>query len=218
MKCPHCLTGYHPKLHSIHLYPDCEGAKRIDQTICSECGKSSIFLQLGTHTTAGGQLVDSLVEKTLLVYPKGSMRPPCPIEVPDDFSEDYKEACLVLGDSPKASAALSRRCLQHILREKANVTPSELSKEIQEILDRKVLPSHLSEHLDAVRNIGNFAAHPNKSKITGEITSVEPGEAEWCLDVVEGLFDYYFVQPAITAKKRAALDKKLADAGKPPMK
>jgi len=36
--------------------------------------------------------------------------------------------------------------------------------------------------------------------------------------VLEGLFDFYFVQPAISERKRAALDKKLADAGKPPMK
>jgi len=45
-----------------------------------------------------------------------------------------------------------------------------------------------------------------------------PSEAEWCLNVIEGLFDFYFVQPEIMAKKRIALDKKLADTGKPPMK
>jgi hypothetical protein len=32
------------------------------------------------------------------------------------------------------------------------------------------------------------------------------------------LFDFYFVQPEVLKKKREALDKKLADAGKPPMK
>jgi hypothetical protein len=53
---------------------------------------------------------------------------------------------------------------------------------------------------------------------TGEIIDVEPGEAEWLLNVLEGLFDHYFVQPAILAAKKDALNKKLADAGKPPMK
>lgn len=69
-----------------------------------------------------------------------------------------------------------------------------------------------------MRNIGNFAAHPIKSTNTGEIIDVEPGEAEWLLDVLEGLFDFYFVQPAILKAKRDKLNQKLVDAGKPPMK
>lgn len=48
----------------------------------------------------------------LLIRPKIANRPPVPIEVPTLFAEDYNEACLVIIDSPKASAALSRRCLQ----------------------------------------------------------------------------------------------------------
>jgi hypothetical protein len=74
------------------------------------------------------------------------------------------------------------------------------------------------ESIDAVRNIGNFAAHPQKSTATGEILEVEFGESEWLLDVLESLFDFYFVQPSILKAKRDALNKKLNDAGKPPMK
>ena len=66
-----------------------------------------------------------------------------------------------------------------------------------------------------MRAIGNFGAHPIKSKHTGEVMPVAPGEAEWNLDVLEALFDFYFVQPALLAAKKAALDKKLAEAGKP---
>jgi hypothetical protein len=80
------------------------------------------------------------------------------------------------------------------------------------------LPSYLAESIDAVRNIGNFAAHSMKSQHSGEILDVEPGEAEWNLEVLESLFDFYFVQPAILKAKRAALDAKLGEAGKPPMK
>lgn len=53
---------------------------------------------------------------------------------------------------------------------------------------------------------------------TGLILGVEPGEAEWLLDVLEALFDFYFVRPARLTAKRDALNKKLAEAGKPPMK
>ena len=139
-----------------------------------------------------------------------------PKEVPNEVGEDYKEACLVLSDSPKASAALSRRCLQHILREKAGVRPQNLSSEIDEVLPK--LPSHLAEAVDAIRNFGNFAAHPLKSTNSGEILDVEPGEAEWSLEVLEQLFNFYFVQPASLKAKRAALNKKLTEAGKNPMK
>jgi hypothetical protein len=65
---------------------------------------------------------------------------------------------------------------------------------------------------------GNFAAHPMKSQQSGAVLDVEPGEAEWNLDVLEQLFDFFYVQPAILAAKRAALNKKLEEAGKPPMK
>ena len=35
---------------------------------------------------------------------------------------------------------------------------------------------------------------------------------------LEGLFDFYFVQPAKLKKKRDALNEKLKKAGKPPLK
>lgn len=93
-----------------------------------------------------------------------------------------------------------------------------LADQIQEVIDSKKLPSYLSGALDAVRNIGNFAAHPMKSESTREIVEVEPREAEWNLDILERLFDFYFVQPEILRKKREKLNQKLKGAGKPPMK
>ena len=86
------------------------------------------------------------------------------------------------------------------------------------MLDSGALPSHLAKSVDAVRIIGNFAAHPIKSTSSGEIVPVELGEAEWNLDVVEALFDFYYVQPKLLEEKRDALSKKLIDAGKQPMK
>ncbi|OHE71939.1 MAG: hypothetical protein A2007_05620 [Verrucomicrobia bacterium GWC2_42_7] len=153
-----------------------------------------------------------------MVYPKAISRGGCPKEVPQEFANDYFEACSVLSDSPKASAALSRRCLQLLLRDVAKVKHSTLEKEIQEILDSQKVPSHITDIIDAVRQIGNFAAHPIKSKSSGEIVPVEPGEAELNLDVLEALFDFYFTQPAKTQARKNALNIKLKDAGKPPIK
>jgi hypothetical protein len=158
------------------------------------------------------------VIKEMMVWPKGVSRAPTPREVPPDVIEDYKEACLVLADSPKASAALSRRCLQHLLRHAGGVRPSDLFDEIQQVIDAKSLPSTIAESIDAVRVIGNFAAHPIKSKVTGEIVDVELHEAEWNLDVLESLFDFYYVLPARAKAKKDALNKKMAAAGKPIVK
>jgi hypothetical protein len=151
-----------------------------------------------------------------VVWPFAMNRTPAPPQVPVPLATDYNESALVLGFSPKASAALSRRCLQSVLREKGGTTARDLSDQIEQVL--KTLPSYIANSLDAVRNIGNFAAHEQKSKNTGAILDVEPGEAEWNLEVLETLFDFYYVKPELEAAKREALNKKLDEAGKPPVK
>jgi hypothetical protein len=50
------------------------------------------------------------------------------------------------------------------------------------------------------------------------VVDVEPGDAEWNLEVLEGPFDFYFVQPDKAAQRKTALNKKLANAVKPPIK
>ena len=124
---------------------------------------------------------------------------------------------MILGDSPKASAALTRRCMQHILRNEEKVKPGNLSYEIQEAIANGNLPSHIEDQLNAVREIGNLAAHPTKDQSTGQVLPVEPGEAEWNLDVLEALFDHYFVKPAVAQKRRAAINQKLQQAGRKPI-
>jgi uncharacterized protein DUF4145 len=189
----------------------CVGVRR-----CSACSRLVIRLVGGNYN--GSYQRFNSENSSLLVRPKVSARSPLSSDVPQKYAEDYKEACLVLSDSPKASAALSRRCLQLVLRDEAKVKPQDLAKEIQQVLDSGTLPSHLAEGLDAVRNIGNFGAHAIKSRSTGEIVPVEPGEAEWNLEILEMLFDFYFIAPARAKARKDALNKKLSDAGKPALK
>ncbi len=216
MKCPHCLTDFHDKEKRPALGADSDGNWGIGICRCSACQR--LIIRLFSAEYHYGDDSWSADTRSYLVRPKIAGRPPVPPEVPTGYVEDYKESCLVLADSAKASAALSRRCLQHVLRGEAKVKHQDLAKEIQEVIDRGTLPSHIAGGLDAVRNIGNFAAHPIKSQSTGEIVPVEPGEAEWNLDVLESLFDFYFVAPAKTKVRLDALNKKLKDAGKPPVK
>jgi hypothetical protein len=212
---------FHAKVEWVSLDRDKEGVWGIEKYLCPnpECGKWIFYLVKGSPSWAHGSLTGfSNVDKRILFHPKGANRPPVPPEVLPKFAEDYTEACLILPDSPKASAALSRRCLQNLLREHVKVKQGKLADEIQQVIDSGNLPSHLSESIDAVRNVGNFAAHPLKTEKSGEILPVEPGEAEWNLEVLEALFDFYFVQPAITQRRRAALDAKLKESGQKPMK
>jgi hypothetical protein len=219
MKCMHCLVEFHPREKDTVLGKDVDGGWAIRQYDCPACKRMNLFLlnaDFYSHSP-GGYSVGEII-KEIPIRPFGSSRPPCPPEVPVNIADDYKEACSVLTFSTKASAALSRRCLQNLLVNAANATKRDLADQIQEVIDSGKLPSHLVDSIDAVRNTGNFAAHPMKSKNTGEILPVEPEEAEWNLDVLESLFDFYYVQPALVAKKRAALNAKLQEAGKPPMK
>ena len=221
MKCPHCTVSFHPDIRQYNLEHDIEGEWFLLQRTCPECHRyvfhlKRIYPEKVPDATGEGVTYEKR-EEELQVWPKGGSRNPCPQELDhNEIKEDYEEACLVLPNSAKASAALSRRCLQNILREKAGVQSGNLFDEIQEVIDAG-LPSHLAESIASVRNIGNFATHPIKSKNTGQVVPVEPGEAEWNLEVIEQLLDFYFVQPTRTAAKRAALNKKLKDAGKPEM-
>jgi hypothetical protein len=149
-----------------------------------------------------------------LAHPRAPSRP-IPAEVPSPYRDDFSEACKVLSDSPKASAALSRRCLQAILRDRACTKAKDLAEQIEEVRATGKLPPYIEEDLHAVRTIGNFAAHTMKSTVTGAILDVEPGEADWNLNVLESLFDFYFVLPALRGKQKAALNEKLKAAGKP---
>lgn len=216
MKCAHCSVEIHSSSEEKYITNDVDGHWFIQFQQCPACKKSIIELVKKKEIKSLKGYFE--VVSSYYVRPKSSVRPHPDPEVPAEYANDYVEAATVLSDSPKASAALSRRCLQHLLREKAGVKKADLFKEIEEIINSKTLPSHLSETIDAIRNIGNFAAHPIKSSSTGEILPVEQGEAEWTLDVLDGLFDFYFVQPALLQKKKAALNAKLASASKPPIK
>lgn len=220
------MVEFHDNPQPIYVGQDVDGAWALVSWTCPACKRIILNLQNGAPGSAlwgqsGGQRTFAGLNaprNDRLVRPKGSNRSPVAAEVPKKFADDYVEGCLVLADSAKAAAALGRRCLQNLLREIAVVKPGNLADEIQAVIDSGKLPFDLNESIDAVRNIGNFASHPMKSKQSGEILDVLPGEAEWTLDVLEDLFDFYFVRPAQRQKKRDALNQKLGEAGKPAMK
>ena len=123
--------------------------------------------------------------------------------------------------SAKASAALSRRILQVILNEQgyeANTLYQQIDSALKENSPGKVLPSSIQGTIDAVRNLGNFAAHPITDKSGLQVIDVDSDEAKWCLEIIEALFEHYYSTPSAKGKKRLEnLDAKLAAADKPSM-
>jgi len=216
-KCPHCQTVVKfepPKSKSPYERVDAVKEKlNIWKVQCPECLKLIVTIEKLEYDIGIEQWY---VISEQIVWPLSSGRPPAPENVPSHLADDYNEAALVLLFSPKASAALSRRCLQTLLKEAGKTKAINLSNQIDEVLSS--LPAYIAENLDVVRNIGNFAAHEQKSKNTNAILDVEPGEAEWNLDVLDSLFDFYYVRPIIEKKKRDELNKKLEEAGKPLLK
>ena len=217
MQCPYCLENFSDwDYDHIKLRKDVLGDWGIQYWTCpnQECSKLIVQIIKGSYSWA--HLIS--VHGGYYVKPLAISRKLLPDYISEDFSSDYYEACSVLQLSPKASAALSRRCLQYILREKWWYNQKDLVDQIQAAIDGKTLPSHITESIDAIRTIWNFSAHPIKNKSSWEITDVESGEAEWNLDTLEALFDYYFIQPEQVRLKREALNQKLQEAWKPLLK
>jgi uncharacterized protein DUF4145 len=220
MDCPHCGIAFHDHWDWIGIRPP-TGPDPTGWTAgitrCPACSGETI--RLCRYSSVENAQADTLLD--FITYPRSTHRKPTPQEVPEDIKADYEEACLVLPLSNKASAALSRRCLQTILRGQGYVQ-RDLVKQIDALLTEpdptKAIPTALRQTVDAIRNFGNFSAHPITDQTTLQIIAVEPNEAEWCLDILEDMFDHYYVRPAVVAVRRAALDAKLAAAGKPPSK
>jgi Domain of unknown function (DUF4145) len=228
MKCPYCGIHFHDnwdenpflrhngRLTRISL-KDAQKRNYMWRYRTADCpGCDGITIQIGTAWVTGQDR-----SSWARVQPRGANRGPVPDEIPPPIAQDYVEACNVLPVSAKASAALSRRCLQHMLRShgyKAKDLANEIDLLLKETDPLKALPMRLRETIDAIRNFGNFAAHPNEDKATLEIINVEPHEAEWCLETIEELFEHFYVGPAIAAAKKAALNAKLFAGGKPQAK
>lgn len=226
MKCPHCLHEIHPATaHTIlSTYQSpimIEGENKghplgLNSLVhtCPKCNGVTIEITFYYKDS-------TTVFERIQAYPRTGPFPPAPKEVPSTIALDYSEANEVLPISAKASAALSRRCLQAILSSHG-YTARDLMRQVEAVLAEpdttKALPPSLRENIDAIRNFGNFSAHPITDQTTFQIIDVEEGEAEWCLQLLLDMFDHYYVAPAKAAARRSQLAAKLAAAGKPPMK
>ena len=182
-------------------------------TPCASCNELIVRIVKRVLTDDG----ERVVEIDRLVHPPGRSRPTVDSEaIPQALKEDYLEACEVLEISPKASAVLSRRVLQGILKEQG-CDSRNLHQQIIDVLAQDgpaALPGSLRDTIDVIRHFGNFSAHPITQETTLQLVDVEPDEAEWCLQIVEELFRHYYVEPDRLRKKIGETGAKIEAHGK----
>jgi hypothetical protein len=165
-----------------------------------ECRKFTLTAGLNVSANVQGEeRLQNRVEFWNLIPPSNAKT--FPAYIPGAILEDYREACLIRDLSPKASATLSRRCLQGILRDFWTVKPGRLIEEIGQIKER-VDPLAWNA-IEAVRKIGNIGAHMEKD--INVIVDVDPGEAELLIGLVETLLTEWYIAREERRKRMEAI-------------
>lgn len=131
-----------------------------------------------------------LPEKTFNIFPPNSAKR-FPSYIPMSIRQDYEEAYSILDLSPKASATLSRRCIQGMIHDKWKIKLKNLNQEITALMD-KIDPS-LWSAINSLRELGNIGAHMEKD--INIIVEIDAGEAEKLLKLVEILFKEWYIVP-----------------------
>jgi hypothetical protein len=221
LDCPNCGVVAIPHC----LYPaqtQESGRIRYEMLIvtCAACAQRTVFVleQKGVFMPSTPIKWETVWHK--VVYPVGRFQKPFP-NTDKKYLKPYRAACETLTVSPEAAATMARRCLQTMLSDQGyagNNLHGQITALLAETDRRKQLPVALHNTVDAIRNFGNFGAHPINDQTTLQIVDIDPGEAEWCIEIIEELFDFYFEKPARSQAKIAAANSKLAIAGKPPLR
>lgn len=152
---------------------------RVEFYKCPKCQKYSILYE------GVGPKID---EKTLYIQPSSPAKQ-FPDYIPTSIRNDYEEACAISCLSPKASATLSRRCLQGMIRDFWKISKPRLVDEIDAIKD-KVSPTQWKV-IDGVRRLGNIGAHMEKD--INLIVDIEPDEAVKLLKLIEILIEQWYI-------------------------
>lgn len=186
--------------------------------VCSNPACHEISLEASLYNVTTNNIANIRTNKTEVIYEQfglakrswslipSSKATILPDYIPSPIKNDYLEACLILNDSPKASATLSRRCLQGMIRDFWNIKKKNLYEEINAISD-KVDPLTW-EAIDATRKIGNIGAHMEKD--IDLIIDVEPKEAELLVVLIETLIKDWYV----TKHERQKAMRGIIEAGK----
>jgi hypothetical protein len=173
----------------------------ISSVVCANNGCKELSLSAdlanGAHSPASGDIKITAVLQTWVLLPPSSAKPQ-PDYIPAPIRDDYYEACAIRDLSPKASATITRRCLQGMIRDFCGISKPRLIEEIKELRTRVqngnappgVQPDTV-EAIDHVRGIGNIGAHMEAD--INLIIDVDSDEAQILIGLTELLFDEWYV-------------------------
>lgn len=185
--CPYCGSLLLESQNAISNYYTKTGYPTIHQGIyfqiktfyCPKCEKSTILFW-----GKSGNAKDHIT----IIIPK-SLAKKFPDYVPQQIREDYEEAYAIVNLSPKASATLSRRCLQGMIHDFWNIHEKNLNAEITALKDKVSVPEW--NVIDSIRQIGNIGAHMEHD--INLIVDIDPYEAQKLLAVIEHFIDEWYV-------------------------
>lgn len=196
--CPHCdravtITEGRITTDRHTLYQEnADGRRSLISTfiVCPnpDCRKFTLTATLReSRSNQGNEVLGQIVQTWDLV--PSSCAQSFPSYVPKTILNDYQEACYIRELSPKASATLSRRCLQGILRDFWKVKSGRLVDEIDQIKDR--VDPLTWDAIDALRKLGNIGAHMERD--INFLVDVDPQEAELLIGLIETLLKEWYV-------------------------
>lgn len=118
--------------------------------------------------------------------------------IPESVCNDYKEACLIKELSPNASAAISRRCLQTIIRDYWGIKKNTLNEEIQELSkinneEKGHVNPMVIKAIDKIRKLGNIGCHFEKQE-NSLPSDVTLHEADQIIHLIEYLIKEWYIQ------------------------
>ena len=179
--------------HTDLTIKNAEGPRRLISMfiVCPNPECRRISLNVSLHVCESGEFsgpkAGELLKQWHLI--PASRAKVFPDYVPKPVIDDYNEACLICEGGPKASATLSRRCLQGIIRDFWKVKHGKLVNEIEQIKDK--VDSLTWEAIDSVRKVGNIGAHMETD--INLIVDVDPNEAELLIGLIETLIRDWYV-------------------------
>jgi hypothetical protein len=196
MQCPHCHSEISVTPHVFALGEDKDGTWQVASSRCPTC--SRLLVNICTKDGC-----------TYPAWPASSTRPRLSDDVPTEFATEYLAACQIIFYSPEASAAISRRLLHRFLAAHTSAGAGGLAQQIDKVARSTELPPYIKDALRTLSRVAKLEPDSEKSKRPEALTSVEPGEADWLLDVLQPLFELYFVQPARLQRQQDALEEKI---------
>ena len=106
---------------------------------------------------------------------------------------------------------MSRRLLQRVLSRQAGAGYGGLANQMERAIASPAMPAYLKEALETWPRWPGWKPTSRRAS-AARLAPVNEGEARWLLDVLQPLFEFYYVQPARLRRKRYAVEDRIAPA------